>query len=71
MKIKIKDNLIIITPPPKRNKKNGIKICFWRNPSDLLKHDMPIASTDIKKGKGKYDLPSLEGFDVSIKSIEF
>lgn len=70
MKIQITNKNIIITPAPKRNKKNGLKIWFWReelpdNPT------LPIMTTDIKKGQRKYVLPENNNFRYSIKGIKF
>ena len=68
MKIQITKKNIIITPPPKRDKKNGLKVWFWREPrqDDIT---FPIATTDLKKGQSKYTLP--EEMICAIKGIEF
>jgi len=68
MNIKITNKNIIITPAPKRSKKNGLKVWFWSegDPEDNI---FPIATTDIIKGKRKYEIP--ETFRYAIKSIEF
>ena len=68
MKIEITKKNLIITPAPKRNKKNGIKVWFWREekPEDTT---LPIAKTDIIKGQRKYKL--LAEMKYAIKSIEF
>ena len=68
MKIEITKTSLIITPAPKKDKKNGIKVWYWREPkqSDT---DLPIATTNIKKGQRKYTLPAEMRY--SIKKIEF
>ena len=68
MKIEITGKNLIITPAPKKNKRNGIKVWFWREekPEDTT---LPIAKTDIIKGQSKYRLPA--GMKYAIKSIEF
>lgn len=68
MKIEITKANLIITPAPKRNKKNGIKVYLWREerPDDTT---LPIATTDIIKGQRKYSLPAC--MKHSIKRIEF
>lgn len=68
MRIEITKNNLIITPAPKRDKKNGIKVWFWREDKPEYT-DLPIASTDIKAGKRKYALPAEMKY--SIKKIEF
>ena len=68
MKIEITKKNIIITPAPKKNKKNGLKVYFWRNEQEG-NTTLPSATTDIIKGQRKYTIPS--GFKFSIKSIEF
>ncbi len=68
MKIEITNKNLIITPAPKRNKKNGIKVWFYREPKqdDI---DLPIATTDMIKGQRKYSIP--KDFICAIKSIKF
>ena len=66
--IQITKKNIIITPAPKKNKKNGLKVWFWREekPEDST---LPIATTDMVKGQRKYKL--LKEFKYTIKGIEF
>ena len=68
MNIQITKKNIIITPAPKKNKKNGLKVWFWRDekPEDTT---LPIATTDMVKGQRKYKL--LKEFKYAIKGIEF
>ena len=68
MKIQITNKNIIITPAPKRNKKNGLKVWFWKDekPEDTT---LPIATTDLIRGQRKYSM--LDEFKYAIKGIEF
>ena len=68
MRIQITKQSLIITPAPKRNKKNGIKVWFWREPK-TTDTTLPIATTDIIKGQRKYKLP--DEMRCAIKCIEF
>ena len=68
MKIQITKKNIIITPAPKRNKKNGLKVYLWREPKQD-ETTLPIATYDLIKGQRKYSIP--KDFVFSIKGIEF
>ena len=68
MKIEITKKSIIITPAPKRNKKNGIKVWFYREEKPEY-IDLPITTTDLIKGQRKYSIP--KEFVCAIKRIEF
>ena len=63
MKIEITKKNIIITPAPKKDKKNGLKVWFWRE-------EKPEDTTfNLIKNQRKYKLP--DDFKYVIKSIEF
>ena len=68
MKIEIIKNNIVITPAPKRNKKGGLKIWFWRE-EKAEDTTLPIATTDLIRGQREYRLP--DEFKYAIKGIEF
>lgn len=68
MKIIITKRSVIITPAPKKNKKNGLKLSFAR--VEVPEYTtLPYITTDLKKGKRKYTLP--RDMHCFIKSIEF
>jgi hypothetical protein len=70
MKIEITKKSLIIDPAPRRNKKNGIKLFFWRGKKDEREsRDLPILFTNAIKGQRKYTLPN--GVNCAIKKIEF
>jgi hypothetical protein len=68
MKIQITKKNLIITPAPKKNKKNGIRLSFAR--VEVPEYTtLPIMTTDAIKGQRKYTLP--KDINYFIKSIEF
>lgn len=70
MKILITKKSIIITPAPKKSKKNGLKVYLHRSETyNAEASDLPIATTDLKKGQRKYSIP--KEFVCTIKGIEF
>lgn len=70
MKIEITKKNIIITPAPKKTKKNGLKLSFSSPGFDESNEDeLPTITTDIIKGQKKYQLPPY-CFIYAIKSIE-
>jgi len=70
MKIEITKRSLIITPPPRRNKKNGIKLYFWRDEKvERESNTFPIIMTDAIKGQRKYTLP--QDGNYAFKKIEF
>lgn len=72
MRINITKKNIIITPAPNKDKKNGLKIYFWRGEKDEREStSLPIMTTDIKKGQSKYLLPTSTDVSCAIKRIEF
>ena len=71
MRIEITKKSLIITPAPTRNKKNGIKLYFWRGEYDERGAvTFPIITTNIIKGQRIYTLPGKE-FSYSIKRIDY
>lgn len=68
MKIQITKKSIIIDPPPKRNKKNGLRV-YLQRVFDPNATTLPIATTDLIKGQRKYTIP--KEYIYTIKGIEF
>ena len=66
MKIAITKKFIIITPAPKRNKKNGLTLYLQRifDPNATA---LPIVKTNLVKGQRKYSIP--KDFVYTIKGI--
>lgn len=68
MKIQITKKNIIFTPAPNKNKKDGLKVWFWREPRQDYT-TFPIATIDLIKGQRKYAIP--KEMICAIKSIKF
>jgi len=68
MKIIITKKNIIITPAPKKDKRDGLTVYLQRvfDPNAI---NLPIVKTDLIKGQSKYSIP--KGFIYTIKGIEF
>ncbi|MCP4668237.1 MAG: hypothetical protein GY849_17970 [Deltaproteobacteria bacterium] len=50
-------NRLMLYRKPKRNRRNGITIYFARDENEKNLADLPVITTDIKKGQIIYDLP--------------
>lgn len=51
---------LILNPPSHKDIPNAIKI--WYSSSSVAEHALPIATTDIKKGRKRYYLPEHPDF---------
>lgn len=70
MKILITKRNIILTPAPKRDKKNGLKLYLQRTETyDMNATNLPVVTTDLIKGKRKYSIH--DGFIYTIKGISY
>lgn len=57
-----------ITPIPKRNRMDGIKIWFSRVPNP--DYEVPTATADIKKGQDVYPLPDRDSKQFFVQDVK-